>query len=83
MNGVHIFFILFAGICGVLLPNITMHYIISKYGVGKIESFYLLVPLLTAILAFFILKESMNLMTLIGGLIILLGLYIVNLTMTD
>ena len=72
------FFLIYAGICGVILPHIIWHTLANKYGVCKISLFSLLIPIITTLFGFMLLGENIGTIAFIGGLIILLGLYVVE-----
>lgn len=76
VNSTHVFFFLIYGavIAGFLLSSYTALKFIKA---GEATSFQLMSPLITLVVAFFILGERFALTQLLGGVLVLVGLYLI------
>ena len=64
---------------GVSLGALSLLYIMIHRGeVSKVASIFYLVPVSAAITAYFLYGETFDLITLIGALIIFIGIYLTN-----
>ena len=71
--------LLYAGIGGVLIPNLVWQMLMTKYNVNVLGTFALLVPVVTALGSIFMLNEKYNIYMILGMLIIIFGIFYTNL----
>ncbi len=74
------FYVVYAGILGIVIPHKIWHRLIHHYSVNKVVCFSLLIPVISAVESILYFHEKIKLMIIIGGCFVLLGLYINNLS---
>ncbi len=70
--------VIYLGVFPAAFAYVTWAYILSKLSVARAVSFLYLVPIIAVIIAWFWLKETPKILSLIGGAIALAGVVIVN-----
>lgn len=70
--------LIFLGLCGTAIGFSLYYQAIKKIGASRCSVFINLVPLFSILLSWLILKESIKPLVLVGGLILLTGVYLVN-----
>ena len=74
----HLSYIFYAGLIGVLVPHLILHYLIKVYGVCKASIFNLAIPFITAVGGVLFFKEKINIFIISGGILLILGVYIMQ-----
>ena len=70
--------VIYLGVFPAAFAYVTWAYILSKLSVARAVSFLYLVPIIAVIIAWFWLKETPKILSLIGGAVALAGVIIVN-----
>jgi len=70
--------VIYLGVFPAAFAYVTWAYILSKLTVTRAVSFLYLVPIIAVIIAWFWLKETPKILSIIGGVIALVGVIIVN-----
>ena len=70
--------VLYAGIGGIIVPHKILHHLIRTHNVGKTMTFSLLVPVICAIESFFIFNDKLSASVILGGALVLYGVYLSN-----
>lgn len=73
-------YIIYAGFGGIIIPHKIWHHLIHHYSVNRVVCFSLLIPVFSAIESILYFHEHLKMMVVVGGLFVLFGLYINNLS---
>lgn len=78
ITSVSILIVLWLAIMASIVQFAIWFFLLQKENPGKVSSFLFLAPLFGVIFGWFLLNEQLHIATLIGGAIILVGIYLVN-----
>ncbi len=78
LTSVSILIVLWLAIMASIVQFAIWFFLLQKENPGKVSSFLFLAPLFGVIFGWFLLNEQLHIATLIGGAIILVGIYLVN-----